>query len=89
MESKEVAIKIQEGSVQATETINCLRIGRKSGRVFALGGSDCKISVYTLGNVSPLVSLAGQTGAISCLTFDSQEELIAAGSTKGIVKVWD
>jgi WD40 repeat protein len=36
-----------------------------------------------------LKSLVGHASAVSSVAFDSSEEFIAAGSARGVLKVWD
>lgn len=37
----------------------------------------------------PLMSLAGHATEVDCVMFDGPEELVAAGSRGGSVKLWD
>jgi len=66
--------------------------------VFAVGGQE-PLMVFSLfffshifvglNSFSDLQSLVGHTSAVSSVSFDASEEFIAAGSVRGIVKVWD
>ena len=70
-------------------TVNCLQIGRKSGSVMVSGGDDKKVNVWAVGKPNAIMSLAGHTSAIECVSFDSNEQTVIAGSAGGTLKLWD
>ena len=69
--------------------VNCLQIGRKSGTVMVTGGDDKKVNVWAVGKPNALMSLAGHTSAVECVSFDSNEQTVIAGSAGGTLKLWD
>jgi WD40 repeat protein len=67
----------------------CIQIGKKSGRILVTAGNQT-INLWTVGNIaSPVLRLPDQPTAVGTLTFDSQEELLAATFQNGVIKVWD
>lgn len=70
-------------------TVNCMQIGRKSGSVMVTGGDDKKVNVWSVGKPNAIMSLAGHTSAIECVSFDSNEQTVIAGSAGGTLKLWD
>eukprot|EP01116_Phalansterium_solitarium_P011481 TRINITY_DN27175_c0_g1_i1.p1 TRINITY_DN27175_c0_g1~~TRINITY_DN27175_c0_g1_i1.p1 ORF type:complete len:216 (+),score=88.63 TRINITY_DN27175_c0_g1_i1:209-856(+) len=72
--------------------VNCLRIGRKSGRVLVTGGDDRKVNMWAIGKPGPpIMSLQGPAGSqgVQCVTFDQKEEHVAAGESGGSLRIWD
>ena len=77
--------------------VSSLTIGRKSAAVLATGGEDMDVNVWRVGRPTTLLSCSmGQqkgsgsgSGCVTALSFDPQEELLAAGSGAGAVKVFD
>eukprot|EP00658_Telonema_sp_P-2_P005482 TRINITY_DN12047_c0_g1_i1.p1 TRINITY_DN12047_c0_g1~~TRINITY_DN12047_c0_g1_i1.p1 ORF type:complete len:670 (+),score=113.01 TRINITY_DN12047_c0_g1_i1:73-2082(+) len=69
--------------------VNCLQIGRKSGRVLVTGGEDRKVNMWAIGKPNCIMSLTGHTSAVECVTFDTEEEVVVAGSAGGTLKLWD
>ena len=78
--------------------VSSLTIGRKSAAVLATGGEDMDVNVWRVGRPTTLLSCSmgqqkGSGSGSGCvwtaLSFDPQEELLAAGSGAGAVKVFD
>ena len=69
--------------------VNCLQLGRKSGTVMVTGGDDKKVNVWAVGKPNAIMSLAGHTSAVECVSFDSNEQTVIAGSAGGTLKLWD
>lgn len=69
--------------------VNCLALGRKSGRVLVTGGDDKKVNLWAVGKHSCFMSLGGHNTAIECVQFNHLEEQVCAGSRAGVLKVWD
>ena len=73
--------------------VSTLSIGSKSAAVLATGSLDMDINVWRVGRPSALVSMRlglrhmGQY--VSALDFDPQEEFLAAGSSTGVLKIFD
>lgn len=68
--------------------VKCMCLGQMSGEVFASVGNDNQIKLWTIGNTQSLVTLKGRT-AIECVQFSRNEEVLATGSLKGSVQVYD
>ncbi len=69
--------------------VHCLHIGRASGGVMVTGGEDKKVNIWSLGKPNALMSLTGHTSAVECVSFDSSERTVIAGSAGGTLKMWD
>jgi hypothetical protein len=48
-------LDVEEGQGSGGDQITCIRLGKKSGRVFATGGDDSKVNVFAVGNHEPLM----------------------------------
>jgi len=70
-------------------TVNCLHIGRRSGGVLVTGGDDKKVNLWSVGKPNAIMSLSGHTSAVECVSFDSAERTVIAGSAGGTLKMWD
>ena len=86
--STKMAAKLQE-FVAHGSAVNCLQFGRKSGAVMVTGGEDKKVNVWAIGRPNAILSLTGHTSAVECVTFDSNESTVIAGSAGGTLKLWD
>jgi len=83
-----MAAKLQE-FVAHGSAVNCLQFGRKSGAVMVTGGEDKKVNVWAIGRPNAILSLTGHTSSVECVTFDSNESTVIAGSAGGTLKLWD
>ena len=62
----------------------------KLGNVFAVSSTDeHSIRLYDIKNHALLQLFEGETDDFSCITISDDGNYIAAGSNKGIVRVWD
>ncbi|KAL0218556.1 hypothetical protein P9112_004209 [Eukaryota sp. TZLM1-RC] len=84
---KKRIIKVQE-LVSHTSDTNCLHVGRKSNLVYATGGKDKAVNVWTIGEDNFTLSLK-HTGAVDSVSFDPEEQVIAAGSDSGSIRLFD
>ncbi|MFS8026470.1 putative transcription factor WD40-like family [Helianthus anomalus] len=75
--------------VAHSANVNCIRIGKKTGRLFVTGGDDEILNVWSIGKPTPVTSLSGHTSPIETVAFDSTEHLVAAGASSGVVQLWD
>ncbi len=80
--------KLQE-FVAHGANVNCLALGQQSGRVMVTGGDDKKVNMWAVGKPNCIMSLSGHTTPVECVRFNSNEELVAAGSQSGSLKIWD
>jgi WD40 repeat protein len=58
-------------------------------QVLATGGEDRLVNVWRVENSANILSLSGQSSAITSLAFDAAEAMLASGSQGGSVKVFD
>ena len=77
---RQKATKTQE-FVAHGAAVNCLSVGRRSAAVLATGGDDKKVNIWSVGKPTAIMSLAGHTSAIECVTFDREEQTVIAGSS--------
>ncbi|KAI3970124.1 hypothetical protein MKW92_040582 [Papaver armeniacum] len=82
------AYRLQE-FVAHSSNVNCLSIGKKTGKVFITGGDDYKVNLWAVGKSTSLLSLSGHTSAIETVVFDSAEVLVLSGASTGAIKLWD
>uniref|UniRef100_T1ISW5 Katanin p80 WD40 repeat-containing subunit B1 n=1 Tax=Strigamia maritima TaxID=126957 RepID=T1ISW5_STRMM len=82
------AWKLQE-FVAHGASVNCLALGRKSGRVLVTGGEDKKVNLWAVGKPNCIMSLTGHTTPVECVRFSYSDELVCAGSLSGALKIWD
>ncbi|KAE9461812.1 hypothetical protein C3L33_06271, partial [Rhododendron williamsianum] len=64
-------------------------IGKKTCRLFATGGDDQKVNVWSIGKSTSLMGLSGHASPVESVTFNSAEVLVLAGASAGVVKLWD
>lgn len=76
-------------NVSHTEPVRTMAIGPRSGRVFASGGNDCMLFLWSITNESPLLSFGPFSAPISCCTFSSDENHIAFGTDNGYLSIID
>ncbi|KAL3502377.1 hypothetical protein ACH5RR_036826 [Cinchona calisaya] len=88
MTTNKRAYKLQE-FVAHSQSVNCLKIGRKSSRVLVTGGEDHKVNLWAIGKPNAILSLSGHSSGIDSVSFDSSEVLVAAGAASGTIKLWD
>ncbi|XP_076370614.1 katanin p80 WD40 repeat-containing subunit B1-like isoform X2 [Tachypleus tridentatus] len=82
------AWKLQE-FVAHGSSVNCLALGKKSGRVIVTGGEDKKVNLWAVGKPNCIMSLTGHITAVECVKFNHSEDIVCAGSVSGALKVWD
>ncbi|KAI7745792.1 hypothetical protein M8C21_020478 [Ambrosia artemisiifolia] len=80
--------KLQE-FVAHSANVNCIKIGKKTGRYYVTGGDDQIVNVWSIGKAKPITSLSGHTSPIESVAFDSTEVIVAAGASSGVVQLWD
>ncbi|EQC29700.1 hypothetical protein SDRG_12700 [Saprolegnia diclina VS20] len=74
-----------------SSNVNCFRFGRKSGQVAVSGGDDTNVNVWRIreSETKNIMSLAGHSSPVECVTFDPAEKRVVAGSTSGAIKAYD
>ncbi|XP_048814395.1 katanin p80 WD40 repeat-containing subunit B1 isoform X3 [Lagopus muta] len=82
------AWKLQE-IVAHSSNVSSLVLGKKSGRLLATGGDDCRVNVWSVNKPNCVMSLSGHTTPIESLQISAKEELLVAGSQSGSIRVWD
>lgn len=80
--------KLQEFVAHASD-VNCLKIGKKSCRIFVTGGGDHKVNIWAIDKPTSLLTLSGHTSSVQSVTFDLAEAFVLAGSSNGTIKLWD
>jgi katanin p80 WD40 repeat-containing subunit B1 len=69
--------------------VNCISIGRRTGKIIATGGDDQSVNIWGVGKPNCLHKLTGHTSAIEAVTFDNNEATVVGGSASGTLKLWD
>ncbi|KAL1222872.1 Katanin p80 WD40 repeat-containing subunit B1-like protein [Cardamine amara subsp. amara] len=80
--------KLQE-FVAHSGNVNCLSIGKKTSRLFITGGDDYKVNLWSIGKSTSLMSLCGHTSPVDSVALNSEEVLVLAGASSGVIKQWD
>jgi len=88
-ENSKRAFQFEEFKAHPGSRVNCLHIGRKSGRVLVTGGDDQLVKMWAIGKEKEIMALDGHSSAIGCVSFDIHEENVLAGSAGGTLKLWD
>lgn len=95
-ESKVHGFKLNETKLERSETINLVNPGVNSikirpsdSRIFAIGGWDSRIRIYSAKKQKFLACLDFHKEAINSIEFNSTNNLIYAGSNDGIISCWD
>mmetsp|Transcript_12525 Transcript_12525/g.27006 ORF Transcript_12525/g.27006 Transcript_12525/m.27006 type:complete len:729 (+) Transcript_12525:243-2429(+) len=81
-------LKLQEFVAHAGN-VNCIEIGRKSSGVLVTGGDDKRVNLWTIGTQTRTLTLSGHQSSVMSVTFDQNEEVVAAGAQSGSIKVFD
>ena len=68
--------------------VNCLEIGRKSKHVIVTGGEDQYVNLWRVEKTKSILSCKHQSAVMS-VTFDKDEQKVAAGSHGGSIKIYD
>lgn len=69
--------------------VTCTRIS-PSGRVLATGGEDNVINIWHMPNAAKIHCFDGNKSAISCLSFEQQQQsILLSGAMSGSVKMFD
>ena len=67
--------------------VNCISIGRRTGKIIATGGDDQSVNIWGVGKPNCLHKLTGHTSAIEAVTFDNNEATVVGGSASGTLKL--
>ncbi|KAI4312146.1 hypothetical protein MLD38_036989 [Melastoma candidum] len=80
--------KLQEFLAHSSN-VKCLRIGKRSCRLFLTGGDDYKVNLWSIGKPNSLMSLCGHISPVESVAFDASEVLVLGGAASGVIKLWD
>ena len=69
--------------------ITSVSVGPRTGMVFATGGDDKMLNLWSLGKQSPCASYGPFPSFVSSTRFDNTEEIIICGNNGGAVLVFD
>ena len=69
--------------------ITCLSWQKPSGKLLAVGSSDCIVSLWNTTTGKHVDNLTGHSGWILNVSFLLDESYIATGSWDGTIGVWD
>jgi len=66
--------------------VGCVKI-RDDGKLFASGGWDSRLRLFSVKTLRPLAVLCQHTGTVQCLAF-AADNTLAAGSSDCTISVW-
>lgn len=69
--------------------VRTMSIGPRSGRVFASGGEDQMIYLWTITEEAPLLTFGPFSSAITCCAFFGTEDFLVFGTENGLVSILD
>lgn len=72
-----------------TQNIRSMAIGPRSGRVFASGGEDCLLILWSVTEETPVLKFGPFAHPITCCQFDHSEDIIAFGTEGGSLSMID
>jgi katanin p80 WD40 repeat-containing subunit B1 len=77
-------------------TLRCCQISRKSGNILVTGDREKQVQLFTLASgpgvplaKGPILNLTGHASAVESVCLDWSEELVVAGASSGVIKLWD
>lgn len=68
---------------------NCISIRKSDAKLFATGGWDSRIRMYSLKKLKPLVVLDFHKDTINTIDFNSRDNIMACGSNDCIISFWN
>lgn len=72
-----------------TQPIRSMAIGPRSGRVYATGGDDCFLNLYSVTDETPIYHFGPFESSITCCSFHYSEDFIVFGTQLGLVQILD
>lgn len=75
--------------VAHSSNVSCLALGKRSGRLLATGGEDCRVNIWAVSKPNCIMSLTGHNNPVECVQINHSEEQVVAGSLSGSLRVWD
>ena len=73
--------------IEITNTgVGCVKI-REDGKLFASGGWDSRLRLFSVKTLRPLAVLCQHTGTVQCLAF-AADNTLAVGSSDCTISVW-
>ena len=72
-----------------SEPVSAMAVGPRSGRVFASGGQDGFLNLYSITDDTPIYKLGPFNSTVSCCCFDHSEEYVAFGTAAGTISIVD
>ena len=80
----------QISSIIAHEAdVNCVSIGRRTGKVYASGGEDRLLNLWQIGGKSPIITFGPFQSSLTTCTFSDNEDKILAGNNGGTVMLFN
>lgn len=72
-----------------TQPIRSMSIGPRSSRVYATGGDDGFLHLYSVNDDTPIYRFGSYDSPITCSSFHYSEDFISFGTNNGIVQILD
>ncbi|XP_037103577.1 katanin p80 WD40 repeat-containing subunit B1 isoform X1 [Syngnathus acus] len=83
-----ISWRLQEFEAHGSR-VCCASLGKRTGRLLASAGEDCKVNIWSVSKANCIMSLCGHRKAVECVHFNASEEQLATGSQSGSILVWD
>ena len=78
-----------QSSLAHSATISSMCIGPRSCRVYATGGEDNVLNLWSIDNDLPILTYGPFNGKITCCEFDNSENFITFSTSSGTVSLLD
>ena len=78
-----------QSSLAHSEPISSMCIGPRSCRVYATGGEDNVLNLWSIENDSPILTYGPFNGKITCCEFDNSENFITFATSSGTISLLD
>ncbi|KAM9832265.1 katanin p80 WD40 repeat-containing subunit B1 [Neosynchiropus ocellatus] len=72
-----------------SSSVSCLSLGKKTVRLLATGGEDCRVNVWCVSKPNCIMSMAGHSKPVECVLLSPSEDKVIAGSQSGSIRLWD
>jgi WD40 repeat protein len=72
-----------------TDTVNCARLGHRSGQIIVTGADDHLAHVWRISTSKALLTLRGHNAPVDVIAVAATEQNAITASRDGNIRVWD